>query len=260
MVAVPYDQWLTTHLDTSWTIKQVKHWILSKCNLVHSPDLPRYRTVSPITFASLTRSSFDSSNDGDSADNNDDDIDDDYYGESDVSENRNRNLAHAWHSKPPRRSESSADDPPSPSAHDNNNSISQYIILTFSNGLILDDDFLLSWYDIRPYELFEIHLAGSIIRLPREIVVHYARPYFEARVKSPSLVGKVGSRSGKILKGGRDKLTSSEALINKSKRRTKLDWRDRWVVIHQGVLSLRKDRMVSSFPLFLSFLFVPLNK
>jgi hypothetical protein len=53
---------------------------------------------------------------GTRADNNDDDIDDDYYGESDVSENRNKNAAHGWHLKPPRRSESSADDPPSPSA------------------------------------------------------------------------------------------------------------------------------------------------
>jgi hypothetical protein len=77
-------------------------------------------------------------------------------------------------------------------------------------------------YSPGTYELLQIHPAGSVVRLPREIVVHYARLYFEARVKvhfSLSLAGKVGSRSGKILKGGRDKLTSSEALINKSKRR-----------------------------------------
>src|SRR5882762_5672942 len=75
---VPYDQWLITHLDTSWRIKQVKLWFLSKCKLLPpspSPpsshlsrvnghpdvdlDLPRYRPISPITFASARRGSSD---------------------------------------------------------------------------------------------------------------------------------------------------------------------------------------------------------
>ncbi|RDB30914.1 hypothetical protein Hypma_004887 [Hypsizygus marmoreus] len=72
---IPYDQWLTTHIDPSWKVKQVKLWILSKClgvsfDAPHSqsqsqsqaqtiaqiptqtqPPAPRYRPASPITFA-----------------------------------------------------------------------------------------------------------------------------------------------------------------------------------------------------------------
>lgn len=63
ILSVPHDQWLVTHLDPDWKIKQVKLWILSKCipsyaNL-HAqtkapepvPDPPRHRPASPITFA-----------------------------------------------------------------------------------------------------------------------------------------------------------------------------------------------------------------
>lgn len=47
---VPYDQWLLTHLHNDWKIKQVKHWILAKCNLAKPPELPQRRLDSPITF------------------------------------------------------------------------------------------------------------------------------------------------------------------------------------------------------------------
>ncbi|KAG6836323.1 hypothetical protein H0H93_009116 [Arthromyces matolae] len=72
---VPYDQWLTTHVDAGWKVKQVKLWILYKClgipldtslfpssasRSVLSDPLEqqgitasgqRYRPKSPITFA-----------------------------------------------------------------------------------------------------------------------------------------------------------------------------------------------------------------
>ena len=50
---VPYDQWLVTHVDSSWKAKQVKLWILSKCLSVSPVTRPnRGRSPSPITFAS----------------------------------------------------------------------------------------------------------------------------------------------------------------------------------------------------------------
>ncbi|KAG6917733.1 hypothetical protein DXG01_001384 [Tephrocybe rancida] len=72
---IPYDQWLTTHVDPAWKVKQVKLWILSKClgipfdavypsatraapsdvlansQLGATPPGQRYRPASPITFA-----------------------------------------------------------------------------------------------------------------------------------------------------------------------------------------------------------------
>ena len=257
---MPYDQWLVTHLDTSWTIKQVKHWILSKCNLVRAPDLPRYRSASPITFAATGRSrgaSFDKAN-GSGTDDEDTDDDAD---ESSINSTRNRNLAYSWHSQPPRRSESSVDEAPDSIV------AAEYMILTFSNSHILDDDFRLSWYNILPYELLEIHPAGSVIRLPREVVVHYARPYFEARVRAAvavarhdwqssreGLVGRVGVGRSKSRQAGKGR--SSDPLVYVEKetdKKRKWQWMERWVVIHQGVLSVRKNRQVRCFPFLIMF-------
>ncbi|KAJ4471475.1 hypothetical protein J3R30DRAFT_1084140 [Lentinula aciculospora] len=68
---VPYDQWLVTHVDSSWSINEVKSWILAKCianssshssssltpdlPLIHPPAKPKKklprRPASPIVFA-----------------------------------------------------------------------------------------------------------------------------------------------------------------------------------------------------------------
>ncbi|KAJ3915331.1 hypothetical protein F5877DRAFT_81942 [Lentinula edodes] len=68
---VPYDQWLVTHVDSAWTINEVKSWIVAKCiasspsrtnptsnfNLppIHPPAKPKTkpsrRPASPIVFA-----------------------------------------------------------------------------------------------------------------------------------------------------------------------------------------------------------------
>jgi hypothetical protein len=267
--AVPYDQWLITHLDPSWSVKQVKLWILSKCNLVDAPDLPRFRAVSPITFASHSRgASIDGSN-GDDSD------DEGGNGSSSVEDSArysktNRKLAESWPSHlPRRRSESCIDDAPPAEGAVN----TRYTILTFSNTHILEDDFVLSQYNIHPHELLEIHPAGCIVRLQREVMVHYVRPYFEARVKAlrkaPSssskeaFVDRVGAGRSKTAKtAGKARLVSSDPLVYgmfgdrsepKKKKTTKLEWRERWVVIHEGVLSLCNDRSVR--PIHLLFIY-----
>ena len=261
--SVPYDRWLITHLDDSWTIKQVKLWILSKCNLVDAPDLPRYRAVSPIRFAKPNNSK--SSINGDESDD-EGGLESGTSGDEGWYQNskRSRNLADSWPSYPPlRKSKShSAIGTTTPSA----TPPAQYTILTFSNAHVLDDDYLLSWYNLRPYELLEVHPAGTIIRLPRDVMVHYVRPYFEARIQALRIVSKEdkkshrhgaadrdgagSSKSGKLAKG---RLVSSEPVAHakawnskepKNKSKTTLIWRSRWVVIHQGVLSLCTDRSV----------------
>jgi hypothetical protein len=64
----------------------------------------------------------------------------------------------------------------------------QYTILTCSH--LLDGDFSLLWHNLLPYESLKIHSAGYIVRLPRNVVVHYNQPYFEARVKTPMVVSQ----------------------------------------------------------------------
>jgi hypothetical protein len=92
-----------------------------------------------------------------------------------------RYMAQSWQSL--RRSESSTDKPPVNMATASHSSITaQYVVLTFLNAHILDDNFRLSWYNLHPYELLEILSTEGIVRLPREVVVHYVRPYFEANV------------------------------------------------------------------------------
>jgi hypothetical protein len=66
----------------------------------------------------------------------------------------------------------------------NNHTVARYAILAFSDGS-LDHKFHLFLYEIRP----EIHPVVFIIRLPREIAVHCARPYFEAQVQLPFKIG-----------------------------------------------------------------------
>jgi hypothetical protein len=72
-----------------------------------------------------------------------------------------------------------------------------------------------------------------------------------------------------MLKGGKGRFALSDPLpyaqidkeMEKSKKqkkkRPKLEWKDRWVVIHQRILTVCKDRSVRSC-LFDGFLFVPI--
>ena len=263
---MPYDQWLTTHLDTSRTIKQAKHRILSKCNLGNAPDIPRYRPTSPITFASTVRSrggSFEANHDND--DDNDEE-DSSSVEKMNLTSQRSRSFAQTWHSQPLRRSES-ADDWPDTVAAAESKLSARYTISTFLNAHILDNDFRLAWYNLRPYELLEIHSADSIIRLPREVMagplcvtIHTLRrasgrcALFRETIGNllkEAFVPRVGS---KLSKG---RLVSSDPLTygmfrekEKKKQKQMLEWRERWVVIHQGVLSLCKDRSVSSLLAF----------
>jgi hypothetical protein len=225
-VAVPYDQWFITHIALSWSIAQVKTWILAKCfqdsdtlrilsvSLNAAAKKVRHkRSVSPITFASTriaaptmpdAQDNDDSDSDG-SGDHRFCDSDDDrhrsYPGHSPRSTNPyiakgvepvvfppSSNVS----SRPSVSSQSSL--PPSQPAN--------YSLLSFSTFHIMEDRYLVSWYNIRPHELLEVHPVGTIVRLPREDTrtlrdqeavcnstpSEYIQPYFQASIKALRIV------------------------------------------------------------------------
>ncbi|KIK80657.1 hypothetical protein PAXRUDRAFT_158082 [Paxillus rubicundulus Ve08.2h10] len=250
---IPYDQWFLTHLDDNWKVKQVKHWILSKCNLIQSPDPPTQRPVSPITFASSirTRSSIDSFDDGY---HEDDEYDDD--SEDGLSHRRNGPRRPTIYSRLAVKlgSRTKTVQPGSSPL------IDQYTLISFSTGLILEDDFTLSWYNLRPYELLEMHRAGTVVSLPRDMTEEYTQPYFEAKVRALRVVWS--PKSGRFeapghdtqheLHGskGKEKLgaqldafsSRSSGLQPDRRRRAKVEWKDRWVIVNQGILTLCKEQ------------------
>ncbi|KIJ66645.1 hypothetical protein HYDPIDRAFT_127846 [Hydnomerulius pinastri MD-312] len=253
---VPYDQWFVTHLDDDWKVKQVKYWILSKCNLIQASDPPTQRPVSPITFASSirTRSSMDSVEEGYYEDDEyDDDSEDDLPGPHRHPE-RSRQTIYSRLGARPSQSTQTIQPGSSPL-------VDQYTLISFSTGTMLEDDFTLSWYNLRPYELLEMHRVGTVVSLPREIMAEYVQPYFEAKVKALRAVWSPKSGRFEVpgndtqheLNGGKgkDKLgarldafspKSTPLQSDRRRRRAKVEWKERWVVVNQGVLSLCKEQ------------------
>ncbi|OJA18877.1 hypothetical protein AZE42_06290 [Rhizopogon vesiculosus] len=262
---VPYDQWFITHLDDKQKVKQVKHWILSKCNIIQTPHLPAQRPVSPITFATSvrTRSSVDSMEDGY---NEDDEYDEDSDDLDDFSFRHPELRRQTIYARRPGKSSSST--VPVSSSHNVQPGSSpvtdQYTLISFSTGAILEDDYALSWYNLRPFELLEMHRAGKVVQLPREALSEYVQPYFEAKVRALRAIWS--PKSGRFESPAnhktnrdsysprsRDKMIVPPLQPEKKKRKAKVEWKDRWIVINQGTLSLCKDSTggtpVHHFPL-----------
>ncbi|KAJ3995122.1 hypothetical protein F5050DRAFT_357264 [Lentinula boryana] len=285
---VPYDQWLVTHVDSSWKINQVKSWILAKCvansssrsrptpifnlPLIHPPAKPktklskrpaspiifadfplssegpshspgyhsdgqskedkakrkkrrgRGRPISPITFAPIGVDLQDDSEEGSVTGKDEGEVigmgyeeDDEWDSPEDgsdideleldpnprVGRRANRNQYLGYYDRP------SADQPTirPPSAtpriiHSKNlvnpaslprGSYTTYHpdllnLIRFSTGQILERHCSLSDYEIKPYELLEVHRWGVVTRLPREITFKYIEPYWEGWVKALRLV------------------------------------------------------------------------
>lgn len=284
---VPYDQWLVTHVDSSWTIKEVKAWILAKCIAnntsvnapAQSPQLPpinppakpktkparrpaspivfaefgpsdrsaahnpgdgpileekyngkkrrgRGRPISPITFAPIggldsKRGSDDDDlpalrdaegevigmgyEEDDEWDSEDDsDVDDiEHELDSRLGRRANRNQYMGYHdrlSRPlpnqqsalPTTSRTTSASKPPPVALPKG-SFSTYhpnllTLIRFSTGQILEKHFTILDYEIKPYELIEIHRLGVITKLPREVTFKYIEPYWEGWVKALRVV------------------------------------------------------------------------
>ena len=159
-----------------------------------------------------------------------------------------------------------------------------YPMLAFSTGQLLEDDCSLAWYRLRPHELLELHPPGTIVRLQREVMLEYVKPYFELDVRalrvvtndkdkdrdkdkdkdtyalgstcaadmsSPNKIRKskdpaqADSRGSSAVGCGGNGAASPAPPSMRKRRKMKLEWRDRYLVIRQGMLSLFKSRTVS---------------
>ncbi|KAL0945277.1 hypothetical protein HGRIS_000786 [Hohenbuehelia grisea] len=103
----------------------------------------------------------------------------------------------------------------------------QFLLLRFSTGQILEDDLVVSWYDIKPDELFELHRANVVIRLPRTSIQDYIQPYWEGWVQTLATVRENGQ----------------DEMEREWRTRVKMVWQQRWMVIKEGALSFHKDRV-----------------
>ncbi|KAL5520931.1 hypothetical protein ACEPAF_2934 [Sanghuangporus sanghuang] len=230
---VPLDQWLVTHVDTSWKVKDIKQWILSKCNIWGSagaPQPPRFRPPSPVTFSSFSRrSSLDSVSWAGTEEGAEDDWDAfaavDYNAELRASDAA---LASSS-AKTPLESEapdfyiSPQPQPRSSTEREFDATSAQFTLVSFSNGFILEDDAYLSWYKPRPFELFEVHRAGAIVSLPRS-GISYAEPYFESAVR-------VSERPH----------NKRSARTSEDQQAHSIEWKPRWAIVRDGVLHLCKE-------------------
>lgn len=105
----------------------------------------------------------------------------------------------------------------------------KYALYSYSCGHLLEDEASLSWYKLRPFELLEMHRMNGVISLPRNSLLSYIEPYFEATV----MVSEgATSRKSRKAKNGR---------ISEEKNAA---WLVRWAFVRNGVLNLCKDRSV----------------
>lgn len=262
---VASDQWLTTQFDATLKISEVKRYILTK---VYNNDgttndylFSRDRPVSPITFASAFPSpdTFDNSTE--------DSHEDDRAADSEARplleptrQPHGRQASNQRIASPTATEEPVEPVPPAamlPPHH--------YQMLAFSTGQLLEDDYTLSWYRLRPHELLELHPPGTMVRLPREVMLEYIQPYLELDVRalrvvvnakdahgtsylqdvSPNKIRKPRDPSGEPRgpSGGVGGPGAPPSI--RKRRKMKLEWRDRYLVIRQGMLSLFKSRSVS---------------
>lgn len=253
--SVPYDQWLTTHIDPSWKVKQVKLWILSKClgipfestvadsnvtadggggvYIKTTPPAPRYRPVSPITFAPDPRrrpispilfakgniknssktgarkppnsgGSVDTHGDtisGDSPDGTGENGDEPAQFEDDAGMGEGYEEDDEWDTADEGDdfddldvlgyvgSGPTAPTMPEPSSNANtrpvvatppewakyNTNPATYTLLRFSTGQLLEDEFSMSWYDLAPFEMLELHAHLPVQTPPSSFAVTAAR-------------------------------------------------------------------------------------
>ncbi|CCL99897.1 uncharacterized protein FIBRA_01922 [Fibroporia radiculosa] len=275
---VTTDQWLITNVDSNLSIARVKQFLLSKFSPLslrkHSPPKRksdrRGRALSPITFSLRGHDEY--------GDGSEDDWEEDVLSDSELghaSDDPNHlkykyspSLHQAGHS-----SSTLVTRTPVP---DSLTSDGRYALLSFSTGQLLEDHFNLAWYCLLPYELLELHPGpDTVVLLPRGMPEAYIRPYFEARVWALRVVGteltaehisvvesqakdrgkekerekRLPNRNGA---GGdmvheaqeRDKSSGEMRKRDKAerRRRKKMEWRDRWVVIHQGMFKLCRGR------------------
>lgn len=246
---VPYDQWLVTHVETTWKVKDIKHWIMSKCNAWGSttaPQPPRFRAASPVIFSgpsrrsSIDSSSFAGTEEGDGEDEWDVFAALEYNPENLVSESGLEKIAStpSLHTNVYTNLRSNAI---SAQGHEQAATSAKYTLVSFSGGYILEDDLDLAWYKPRPFELLEMHRAGAIVLLPRSGLA-YVEPYFESPVQvsdrphGPRRVSRTPGHKTHM------SATSDEIDFTQDKgQNSNVEWKSRWAIVRDGVLHLCKE-------------------
>lgn len=201
---VPNDQWFTTHADNAWKIEDLKRLLLSKCLPEHFEPAPsaqaRRRTrrpVSPITFA--PRDELSDAEDGSAPHV--------YAPQKDAQPRDNRDLI-------PRATTPLKVLEPS-----------QYILIAFSTGQLLDNFSTLKQAGTRPHELLEMHRHPYLTKLPRFTLRDYIKPYFAVHLWAIKL----------------DKLQEKEKKSATVKIRRKAEWAYRWMFIREGRFALSEE-------------------
>ncbi|KAJ7210520.1 hypothetical protein GGX14DRAFT_543007 [Mycena pura] len=226
----PHDQWFTTHVDPDWKVRQVKSWLLAKClpyaappspplrqsnrkpqrppsPITFAPD-PRHRPISPITFATPKQQP----------------------AEDDIS---------SFEEPPP---ESPANEPeeeelllpppkkrailPNASTAAKGDLYSQYTLIRFSTGQLLEDDLPLNFYDMQADELLELHRYGVVVPLPRSDLKRYLDAYWEGWVKILRIKPNEDEEDNYALY----KIRPLETRV--------LEWKDRWLVVREGTIHI----------------------
>ncbi|GBE89716.1 hypothetical protein SCP_1700400 [Sparassis crispa] len=227
---VPTDQWLVTHLQPSWSIGQVKQCLLAKflsptTSVIPSAISRKPRPISPITFGTDANGSNGSETDSEL--------------EFDAQYLKFKYTPGPSVPASTAGASSSSHNQPSTTIPE------RYSLIAFSTSQLLEDHFHLSWYGFRSYELLELHAGPGLVSLPRGVLGDYVHPYFEARVwalrVAPATPGDV-LRKHRTKRKEDDQGEEAKDSQRERGRRRKMEWRVRWLVIHQGVFKLYNHR------------------
>ncbi|KAJ7701325.1 hypothetical protein B0H14DRAFT_3527640 [Mycena olivaceomarginata] len=248
---LPHDQWFTTHVDPDWKVKQVKSWLLAKClpyaappspplrqsarkpqrppsPITFAPD-PRHRPISPITFAMPKAKAT-----PDDASEFDEPPADDELSDPEPQIQPEEILPPVL---PKKRAIL-----PTASTSAKGDLYSQFTLIRFSTGQLLEDDLPLSFYDMQADELLELHRVGVVVTLPRAHPTRYLDAYWEGWVRV--------LRMRPI-----DTEEDSYPLYKIRQLETRvLEWRDRWLVVREGNIHLCRDEERTIHTLALSHL------
>lgn len=286
---MPHDQWFLTNISPSWKIKHLKQSIIAKA--LNLPFDRRFlmedstaRPPSPITFAPievpLQESEFISG-----------------PGSCEVDKIQ---AGYKMQGDDGGKSNGAFSDMPivDPLFAEYKSQIysSVFTLIRFSTGQILEEHFFVSWYDLGPHELVELHCSsppttfaralifgqmlmngGSLIlpipsqnsipdrhdsfpspavsatlgltlaeplrltRLPRHDLASYTEPYWEGWIRILRVMWQ-----SDLDRSPTDPPETFPQVngLNDTRTKTK-EWRERWAVIRNGVLSLCKNRDVS---------------
>ncbi|KAK1229251.1 hypothetical protein PQX77_007696, partial [Marasmius sp. AFHP31] len=93
--------------------------------------------------------------------------------------------------------------------------------------------------------------TNEVVTLPQTIMHKYVQSYWEGWVKSLRVVAREPVQSSVSKKRLRNKRESGDGSVTVNRvRRSRLDWRDRWLFVENGMLSIRKERDPRSIQLF----------